>query len=74
MNRGDRREEARDTDEGISMVPPPLNMYQAEVEEFSQALLENRPSQLEAELGLRSQKLITACYASARSGNVIEVN
>lgn len=59
--------------EGVAIAPAPRNLYQAEIEEFSQALLENRASSIEAAIGLRTQKILAACYTSARSGRVIDV-
>ncbi|MEN7972721.1 MAG: Gfo/Idh/MocA family oxidoreductase [Verrucomicrobiota bacterium] len=59
--------------EGVAIVPEPVNMYRSEVEEFSAAILEDRPTLLGAEIGLRSQKILSACYESARSGQVVEV-
>jgi len=59
--------------QGMIIVPEPVNTYQAEIEEFSQAIIDAREPVISGELGLRSQKLLTACYESARSGKVIEV-
>ena len=42
--------------------PEPQNMYRAEIEEFSQALLDDRPNPLDAQHGLRSQQTLAACY------------
>ena len=57
--------------EGVAINPEPVNMYRAEVEEFSAAILEGRETTLSAEVGLRSQKVLGACYESARSGKTI---
>lgn len=51
----------------------PVNIYRAEIEEFSQAILEGREPSGSAELGLRSQRLLEACYRSAREGRSVEV-
>jgi predicted dehydrogenase len=61
--------------EGASLViaPEPRNMYLAEIEEFSQSLLDQRTSVLDAQLGLRSQRVLSACYASAQSGSAVAV-
>lgn len=66
-------QQARSNMPGVKITPPPKNMYQAEIEEFSQALLENRPSSLDALIGLRSQKVLAACYESAKNRKVVEV-
>lgn len=66
-------QQARAEGQGISIDPTPVNTYQAEIEEFSRAIIENREPGIDGELGLRSQKILTACYESARLGNVVEV-
>jgi len=66
-------QQARTEAQGIIIAPEPVNTYQAEIEEFSQAIIDDREPVISGELGLRSQKLLTACYESARSGKVIEV-
>jgi len=59
--------------QGIIIAPEPVNTYQAEIEEFGRAIIDDREPVISGELGLRSQKILTACYESARSGKVIEV-
>jgi len=66
-------QQARAADQGVTIEPKPVNTYQAEIEEFSQAILENRPPRIDGDLGLRSQKILAACYESARSGQVVKV-
>ena len=58
---------------GVVISPEPKNSYQAEIEEFSQAIIDDREPLIGAELGLRSQKVLTACYESASLGKVVEV-
>jgi predicted dehydrogenase len=67
-------QQARTEAQGIVIAPEPVNTYQAEIEEFSQAIIDNREPVISGELGLRSQKVLTACYESAKSGKVIEVS
>jgi predicted dehydrogenase len=55
------------------IAPARVNMYRAEIEDFSQALLDGRDTTESAEAGLRSQKLLAACYESARTGKQISV-
>jgi len=66
-------QQARTEAQGIVIAPEPVNTYQAEIEEFSQAIIDDREPLISGELGLRSQKILTACYESARLGNVIKV-
>jgi predicted dehydrogenase len=63
----------RVSDAGIEITPDPVNPYRAEIEAFSQALLDRREPPVGARAGLRSQKVLAACYASARTGAVIEI-
>jgi predicted dehydrogenase len=65
--------QARPTAGGLAIRPTPVNPYRAEIEAFSQALLEDREPAPSAALGLQSQRLLAACYESARSGRVVEV-
>lgn len=65
--------QAREAGRGIEIAPPPVNTYRAEIEEFSAAILEGRPCRVSGEDGLRSQKILAACYQSAREGRVCEV-
>jgi len=66
-------QQARSAAEGMTIEPEPVNTYQAEIEEFSRAILEDREPLISAELGLRSRKILTACYESARLGKVIDI-
>jgi len=66
-------QQARSEGGGLAIDPPPVNTYRAEIEEFSQAILENREPSNPGSLGVQSQRLLDACYASARTGRVIEV-
>jgi predicted dehydrogenase len=51
-----------------------VNTYQAEIEEFSQALLDGRAPAVSGEAGLHSQKVLAACYESARTGRAVEID
>lgn len=66
-------QQSRDASGGSDLSPEPLNMYRAEIEAFSRAVLEGRESEVGAEAGVRSQKVLAACYESARTGRAIEV-
>ena len=58
---------------GFPLDPPPVNMYRAEIEEFSAAVLDHRKPVNDARLGVRNQRLLAACYESARTGKAVEI-
>jgi len=66
-------QQLRDSAAGFEIAPEPVNTYRAEIEEFSQALLDGRPSCLSGQIGLRSQMVLAACYESARAGRAVGV-
>jgi len=63
-------QQTRAADGGVRINPAPVNPYRAEIEEFSQAILENREPSNNAAIGLQSQRVLAACYESARTGEV----
>lgn len=65
--------QARAPGGGVVIDPPSVNTYRAEIEEFSQAILDGREPLIGAQAGLHSQKVLAACYESARTGRVIEI-
>ncbi|MCE5345301.1 MAG: Gfo/Idh/MocA family oxidoreductase [Bacteroidales bacterium] len=72
-NMGYDAQQTRNTGEGFAINPVPVNPYQAEIEEFSEAILQNRKPLNNASIGLQSQKVMTACYESAKTGKVVNV-
>jgi len=66
-------QQARAAEQGEVIEPTPVNTYRAEIEEFGRAILEDRPPLIGGDVGLRSQKILAACYESARSGKAVEV-
>ncbi len=58
---------------GISIAPEPKNVYRDEIEAFSAAVLEGKPNPIPGEEGLRSQRVLEACYESARRSCVVEI-
>ncbi|MCX7885676.1 MAG: Gfo/Idh/MocA family oxidoreductase [Verrucomicrobiae bacterium] len=64
-------QQARAAGGGIPICPTPVNTYRAEIEEFSAAILEKRQPSNSARLGLQSQRVLAACYRSARTGKVV---
>jgi predicted dehydrogenase len=70
---GYEAQQARDAGGGFDISPEPVNMYRAEIEAFGQAVLEGREPSVGAGAGVRSQKVLTACYESARTGHAVDV-
>lgn len=70
---GYNAEQLRNADEGLVINPTPVNTYLAEIEEFSCAILEKREPANTFALGLRSQKVLAACYQSAKNGKVVDI-
>lgn len=66
--------QARNASGGIEINPAPVNMYLSEIEEFSRAILEKREPSNNAAIGLQSQKVVTACYQSAKTRTIVTVN
>ena len=64
-NGGYNAQQTRNAGDGIEINPEPVNTYLAEIEEFSNAVLEKREPLNNALLGLRSQIVLSACYESA---------
>jgi predicted dehydrogenase len=67
-------QQVRSAGEVLEISPPSVNTYCAEIEEFSQAILEGREPSHQAGLGLQSQKVLAACYESARTGRVVKLS
>ena len=65
--------QARRLEAGVRIAPAPVNTYRAEIEEFGNALREGREPLISAALGLRSQRLLAACYQSARLRQSVEI-
>lgn len=57
----------------IEIAPQRVNMYRAEIESFSRSVLTGSRLEVGAEEGVRSQKVLAACYESARTGRAVEV-
>jgi 1,5-anhydro-D-fructose reductase (1,5-anhydro-D-mannitol-forming) len=70
---GEMRIFTADAPQGKVIAPKPVNTYRAEIEDFSQAILDNRNTSESALRGLRSQVLLEACYKSARTGRQISL-
>jgi predicted dehydrogenase len=66
-------QQIRSSGTGIPIEPTPVNMYRAEIEEFSQAILDGREPLNGPWIGLQSQKVLAACYESARVGKTVHL-
>jgi predicted dehydrogenase len=65
--------QARAAADGIAITPSPVNLYLAEIEAFSQAILDDEDTSESAMAGLRSQIILAACYKSAKTGREVKV-
>ncbi|OHB49274.1 MAG: hypothetical protein A2Y10_03290 [Planctomycetes bacterium GWF2_41_51] len=72
-NRGYDAIQSHVADETCAIAPTPVNTYKAEIEEFSQAVLEKREPVNTARIGLQSQRVLAASYKSARTGKTIKI-
>jgi predicted dehydrogenase len=70
---GYEAQQVRAAGKGLSILPEPRNTYRAEVEAFSQSLLDGASAPIIPETGLRSQKMLAACYESARTGRATAI-
>ncbi len=59
--------------EFFAIEPTPVNTYYAEIEAFSQAVLFDADPPVSGMTGLWNQKIVQACYESARTGTVMPV-
>jgi predicted dehydrogenase len=69
--KGYEANQTRESGKGVRIAPPPVNMYRAEVEAFAEAVLQDRDPPVDGAAGLRSQRVMAACYESAREGRPI---
>ena len=65
--------QARASGKALEIKPTLENTYKAEIEEFSAAILEKRKPANNAEIGIQSQKVLAACYKSAKTGKTIKI-
>jgi predicted dehydrogenase len=59
--------------DGQAIQLPEIDQFAAEMDDFAQCILENRPTRVPGEEGLRDMKIITAIYESAHSGKVVSL-
>jgi predicted dehydrogenase len=74
VDKGYDAQQARASGRDLEITPDAVNIYCGEIEEFSQAILDGRPTTISGEIGLRSQKILSACYESAKSRKVVDVS
>jgi predicted dehydrogenase len=67
-------DQSRKATEGIAINPAPVNPYMAEIEEFSDAIIHKREPINNGLIGLQSQKVLSACYESAKTGRVVTID
>lgn len=72
--KGYEARQVRAAAETTAVTPQAVNMYRAEVEAFSQAVLDNTPPPVDGEAGLRIQRILAACYQAAREGRIVELS
>lgn len=67
--------QARSADEGKATITPSvINIYQAHIEAFSDAVIHDTQPPIPGEEGIWSHKVIDACYESARTGRAVQVD
>jgi predicted dehydrogenase len=59
--------------DGKAMDYPPINQFATEMDDFARCILENTPSRVSGEEGLRDVRLMMAIYESARSDRRVEL-
>ena len=69
--KGYEAQQERANGQAVQITPTPVNTYRAEIEAFSQAILDDTEPPVNGEAGLWSQKVLAACYESAATGKTI---
>jgi predicted dehydrogenase len=60
--------------DGQPLNLPEINEFAAEMDDFAQCIMNNKPSKVSGEEGLRDVKIITAIYESARTGQPVKLS
>ena len=63
--------QARDLADGVRVDVPTVNLYKAQIEDVNEAISTGRQPLCDGAAGLWSQKVLAACYESARNGSTI---
>lgn len=66
--------QTRQAESSQAISPPPVNVYRAEIEGFADAILRNINPPVSGRDGLWNQKVLAACYESARSGQSVSLS
>ena len=59
--------------DGQTIAASTTNQFAAEMDDFSRCILENKPSKVSAEEGLRDVKIMMAIYESAKTGKPVKL-
>jgi len=59
--------------DGQEINLPEVNQFAAEMDDFAQCILGNRPTRVPGEEGLRDVKIMMAIYESARTGRAVDL-
>ena len=59
--------------DGKTIDLPSVNQFAAEMDDFAQCIINNKPSKVSGEEGLRDVKIMLAIYESARSGKPVKL-
>jgi predicted dehydrogenase len=59
--------------DGQTIEYPQIDQFAAEMDDFAQCILENRPTRVPGEEGLRDVKIMLAIYESARTGKTVQI-
>jgi predicted dehydrogenase len=67
----DAQQEREPSSQTFDLDAEPVDMYAAEIENFSRAVLEGRPPAIPGEEGLWNLRILDACYRSGREAKEI---
>src|SRR5215469_7913926 len=59
--------------DGQPIEYPQIDQFAAEMDDFAQCILENRPTRVPGEEGLRDVRIMLAIYESARTGRTVQI-
>jgi predicted dehydrogenase len=59
--------------DGQAIKPSSVNQFAAEMDDFAQCIMNNKPSKISGEEGLRDVKIMMAIYEAARTGKAVKL-